>query len=196
MLNYISPSLENSLMEEYAGVKFRIEKLERERWQEISKKYSKEIDWLIGLGKELKEKGFLKKKEGNISRRVEVGFLISATGTDLGALKKNDIVLVKEFDFENHALKRAAGLKEPSSETPLHWKVYNETDAEAIVHVHAFPKSKKIIPIVPVLPYGSKKLAQEVSNALKKSSCCIAEGHGTFIRGEDFKKILDILQKK
>lgn len=89
-------------------------------------------DEIIQIGKRLYDKDLTSGTSGNISVRTEKGIMITASGTSLADLSRDDIVLVdyagKEFDKG----------KKASSEKILHLGIYNlRKDINAIVHCHA-----------------------------------------------------------
>ncbi len=84
---------------------------------------------LIAVGRELYERGLQTTRSGNISVRDGDLFLITGTGTNLGRLKRSDLVTV---DLRDSTPIPA----DASRETPVHRAVYNATDARAIVHAH------------------------------------------------------------
>jgi len=88
-------------------------------------------------GKDLAERGIAAGSRGSLSARVDGGFIVTATGAKLGDLSDDDFVVVSGFDLERHALLKAEGLKEPSSEAQLHARLYSILPAmNVVVHVH------------------------------------------------------------
>lgn len=167
------------MAERYIGVRFVVKRgaLKEERAED------ERIPEIIRWARVLFEKGFAPENSGNISVRREGGFVIKATGTEFAHLAESDFVFVENFDFEKFELKRAVGLKLPSSETPLHHAIYSaRPDVLAIVHCHAFPKN------VPVTGeqyhYGSKEQALAVSELLGNCDIAIAKNHGVFSVGK------------
>ena len=75
------------------------------------------IDDLIEVGKILYYKNLVVGRVGNISARVEGGFIITSSGSSLGNLKIDDFV------FLNREGEVREG-KRPSMETPLHLEIY------------------------------------------------------------------------
>lgn len=87
---------------------------------------------IIEIGKLLWDKGLVTGFNGNISARVDVHtLLITATGTCLGYLKAQDIVLIN-MDGET------VGEGKASSEKLMHTEIYkNFPQIQAVVHTHA-----------------------------------------------------------
>ena len=85
---------------------------------------------IIEFGKQLYDKDLTFATSGNISVRTEEGILITASGSSLGRLKEEDIVLI---DMEGNVI---SGRK-PSCEKMLHVEVYKlREDVNAIIHTH------------------------------------------------------------
>ena len=85
---------------------------------------------IIEFGKQLYDKNLTFATSGNISVKTDEGILITASGTALGRLVEDDIVLV---DFEGNV---RSGAK-PSSEKMLHIEIYKQRpDVKAIIHTH------------------------------------------------------------
>ena len=85
---------------------------------------------IIEFGKKLYDKDLTFATSGNISVKTDEGILITASGTALGHLKDDDIVLI---DFEGNVISG----KKPSCEKMLHVEVYKQrSDIKAIIHTH------------------------------------------------------------
>ena len=74
---------------------------------------------IIEFGKQLYEKDLTFATSGNISVKTDDGILITASGTSLGRLEEDDIVLM---DFDGNVI----GAGKPSCEKMLHVEVYNQ----------------------------------------------------------------------
>jgi len=97
-----------------------------------------------GLIGTLKEGEFAGYDCGNLSVRTmndksELNVLI--TGTQTSGKPKvilNDFALILEYDSDSFLIKSCGEIK-PSSETPLHWSVYEaDPKIKAIIHAHIF----------------------------------------------------------
>ena len=85
---------------------------------------------IIDFGKQLYDKDLTFATSGNISVKTDEGILITASGTALGRLKEDDIVLM---DFDGNVISG----KKPSCEKMLHVEVYKKRpDVKAIIHTH------------------------------------------------------------
>ena len=88
---------------------------------------------IIYFGKLIYEKGYNASIDGNISVRLsEKEILITATGTRLGFLTEDDLVIT---DYDGNLLE---GSRRASSEKILHTNIYKQRpDVHAVIHAHA-----------------------------------------------------------
>jgi len=186
--------------EKYHGVKYSIPEGALTRKTIFTTANKPLIRAIKKIGKDLSERGIAPGTTGNISVRVPDGFIITATASNLSSLSDDDMVIVREFDFENNALRKAEGLKKPSSETPLHWKLYaSRKDVNAIVHVHdpalltekAAEKLK--VPITEKeLSYGTIETAEAVSAILSNGgNAVIIKAHGIVVAAPTIEECAD-----
>lgn len=155
------------------------------------------ISDLIEVGKVLYHKNLVVGKLGNLSARIEGGFVITSSGSSLGNLKEGDFVFLNE---EGGAVEKG---KKPSMETPLHLEIYkNRNDVNAIVHTHSpysviiglknshldfslvFIEEKFKVGVVPLLPSGSDELSKETARILLKRNVAILKKHGVVAVGK------------
>ena len=155
---------------------------------------------LVKAGKELHDQGLVKGTSGNISAKIPGTdtFLIKPSGTRMGFLKPEELVLV---DLQGNKVK---GELNVSLETPTHATVYRARgDVQAVVHTHApmataFGIAKmEILPLqvevfmllpngVPVIPFeqpGSAELAEAVQKNIMDYDAVILENHGVVTVG-------------
>ena len=154
---------------------------------------------IIEIGESLYNKGLTVGTSGNISIRTEEGIYITASGTVLGSLKEDDIVLI---DFEGQEFKN----KKASSEKMLHVEIYKQrNDVKAIIHTHpeyltSFAVCHKALnaPImseniiyfedIPVAEYAmpsSKQLVENTVIFLKNRDVVMMANHGAIAVGKD-----------
>ena len=176
------------MSEEYAGVKFKTIFLEK---KEIT---DKRIDQLILWSRKLAELGLSPKYEngsaGNLSFRTEKGFVITGSRTDLSKIKESDFVEVFECDTNKKEL-YAIGLKEPSSESFLHFSIYKKRkDINVIFHVHddVVLKSSNLIITAKEQPYGSLELVNEVLKVLDNNDYILMKNHGSLALGKTIEE--------
>ena len=79
---------------------------------------SKNLFSIIKYGKKLGQKNCTPGTSGNISVRLGENIMISASGSALGDLRPEDVVIM---DFGTNLVK---GKKKPSSEKHLHARIY------------------------------------------------------------------------
>ena len=181
-------------------------------WQKIS-----------AAGKKIVQSGLVEANFGNISVRSASGnsFIITKTGTALDEIGVNSIIEVPIYNNEEDTLTEpavsAAIEKTASSETPVHRRIYRETDAEVILHAHC-PYSVvmsileheagngSIVPVdsegklflkeIPIISggIGSAELAENAAAAFKdgKTKGVIILGHGTIAVGKTLEEAYNI----
>ena len=169
-------------------------------WQKISKTGQK----IVGAG--LVEANF-----GNISVRSGAdSFVITKTGAALDEITFEKVIEVPILSAADAMIEKTA-----SSETPIHRRIYAETEAKAILHAHC-PYSvvmsileneignTSIIPVdsegklflkeIPIVSggIGSAELAENAAAALKNSKGVIVLGHGTIAIGKTLEEAYHI----
>jgi len=121
---------------------------------------------------------------GNLSYRVGSSFIITATRF---GLKDQVYVKVLSVDFKNKIV-RAEGEKEPSSESMLHYAIYEQrSDVNAIFHGHYEPilKANKFPATKKEEKYGSIELVDGVLEVLGQNDFIIMKNHGFISLGKD-----------
>lgn len=171
------------------------------------------IDDLINYCYKVHKKGLVCGSGGNISCRVEGGFLITSTGTALEAVTEDRIVFVKNDGTYDSTLK-------PSKEYALHWKSYlARPDISVVMHVHSIYSiayscldnkcDTDTVPVytpgygarigkLPIIPYllpGSKELANAVSSVILKSNCVLLKNHGLITVGKDMQSAMNLIEE-
>jgi L-fuculose-phosphate aldolase len=165
---------------------------------------------LVAVGKRLAAAGLVRGSEGNLSVRLnDSECLVTPTGSELGCLDPEDLVVVRVDGSEIPA--RA------SSEVHLHLELYRRrSDAGAIVHAHPphllsldaggkLPLWRRLedrgkmlgaVVSVPHHPEGSLALARSTADALTRSKACVLSGHGAVTFGPSlmaaFVRMLDL----
>ena len=151
---------------------------------------------LINAALLAEKEGLCKHKSGNFSIcvREENFILITPSGVDKALLKIDDIVVT---DFEGNIITNHNNHK-ASIELWMHIAIYKErADVDAIVHTHstyatAFAvKGVKINPVVTEAVFygnnvelvefaepGSKQLAENIKEPIKKADVCLLRNHG------------------
>jgi L-fuculose-phosphate aldolase len=157
-------------------------------------------DEIIRAGVRLDSMGLTPDNAGNISVRRSEGMLITVGGVNKGAMAPGDVVEVVDFDFLKA---KVCGLKEPSSETPMHWLIYKTFPlAKAVIHVHddlALQYAGKLKLSLGVhstsgeLHYGTSDQAFEVVKALEHAQYAIIRGHGIVCMGGTLDEAMGLI---
>ncbi|MEA3475157.1 MAG: class II aldolase/adducin family protein [Candidatus Cloacimonadota bacterium] len=181
-------------MEEYSGAKFQV------IFQKKIIIDNPKICELKKWGKKLSDLGFIQhyKNEteperlssaGNLSFRCDNGFIITASYSDLANLRDTDFVEVSKANLHQKKI-YVNGFREPSSETMLHYAIYQKrNDINAIFHGHGQKllrnyeklglKSTKYF-----APYGSMQLVNSVIEVLGNENFLIMKYHGFLSLGD------------
>jgi len=176
-------------MEQYLGIKFNVRFLD-----ERILNYSV-LDQLIEWGEKLSKLGCIPKyphpehpektsSAGNLSARIGDRFLITAAGSNLGALTKKDFIEIINIDIPSRQID-VNGTEEPSSETMLHYSIYQKrNDAQVIFHGHnqhllAHCSQLGLKSTKKWYPYGTLELMESVCEVLgKDDTILIMKDHG------------------
>jgi len=160
------------------------------------------------FGKSLFDRGLTMGSSGNISVRVDDGWLLTPTNACLGRL---DPALISRLD---KAGKHVSG-DPPTKEAFLHRAVYDERgDAGAIVHLHSthsvavsclpdvnandvlppltayYVMRVGSLPLVPYYPPGDKALADAVRGLAGRHSAVLLANHGPVVAGKTLEAAL------
>ncbi|MBQ8635043.1 class II aldolase/adducin family protein [bacterium] len=157
---------------------------------------------IVEVGKLLYEKDLTCATSGNISVKTDDGIFITASGTALGFLKLNEIVLL---DYDGNIL--AGG--RPSIEKMLHVEIYKQRpDVRAIIHTHPVnlttfatchePLNAPImsenilyfedIPVAPYAMLSSQELVYYTCEYLKNRDVVLMANHGAIAIAESLEK--------
>lgn len=128
------------------------------------------------IGQQLNALGCLPEVEkgtyGNLSVREEEGLLITGRNIDKGNITKNDLARVYSVlpgEGAVYAHVRYAGAVKPSIDSGIHGFIYQNTDWNAIVHVH----TDKIFPGFPITDYnypcGTDKEMDSILRVIKEN---------------------------
>ena len=173
----------------------------------MSAKFSDQRASLVDLHHQLFEAGLVVWSGGNISQRVEGGFLIKPSGLMYPELTKESMVYC---DLEGNVLEGEFG---PSSDTAAHAYVYKSMpEVGGVVHTHsnyacAFAAVNEPIPCIltaiadefggdiPVGPFaeiGDDSIGRGIVSTLSghRSKAVLMAQHGVFTIGKDAKSAL------
>jgi len=162
---------------------------------------------LICLGRKLYDLRLVAGVSGNLSARLDKNnILITATGTAMGDLKRDEIIKVdftKQSDLANKRL---------TSEFPLHKLIYESLSNKVIIHCHPALangyfaiysdikaltfETKLYLGQVPVIPQETPAVTnpKEVLEALKSSNLVVLKNHGVVCIADDFKAALHLIE--
>lgn len=158
-------------------------------------------DNLVKWGKSLFERGLTAGSSGNMSARLEDGFLFTPTNSCLGFL---DADRLSKLDRDGKHVSGDA----PTKELPLHFGFYDQRpDARAVVHLHStyatalscladIDREDAVPPItpyvvmrvgqVPVVPYtrpGSAEIKPLIDALAGRHAAVLLENHGPVVAG-------------
>ena len=160
---------------------------------------------IVEVGLNLYRRGLSPGSSGNISVRMEDGWLVTPTNSPLGNLNPGNL---SKLDWDGNLL---SGEK-PSKEAFLHLAMYRKRpQSGAIVHLHStfaaavsclngldsqscippitpyFVMRVGKLPLLPYYPPGDKSLAQEIEKYAAKHSSVLLANHGPVVAGTDLK---------
>lgn len=159
---------------------------------------------VIATAQALNEHNVNRGKAGNVSARVEGGFLVTPSGMPYDALAASDIVAVTDAGAIH-------GNRAPSSEWRLHHAMYAaRPDFGAVVHAHApfatalacldrgIPAFHYMVAIAggndircaPYATFGTPELAAHAVAALAGRRACLLARHGLVAAGKDLDTAL------
>ena len=169
---------------------------------------SKLREQIVLFGKSIYDRGLTHGSTGNISVRLDDGWLMTPTGSSLGWL---DPANLSKLDQDGVLVSGHA----PTKESFLHRAVYDErNDAGAIVHLHSThsvavsclpdtdpecalppltPYSLMQCGRVPMLPYfkpGDMALADAIRGVAGKHSAVLLANHGPIVAGKTLENAM------
>ena len=176
------------MSEEYLGRKFKTVFVDGDV-------ESEDVGVILDAGVVLNDSGLTPENAGNISVRTERGMLITVGGKNKGSLTREDVVEVVSFDGE---VAEAVGSSEPSSETPMHWMIYeNHPQYKALVHVHdQFVLSvagELDYPVTGEAEYGTPRQASMVTELIGIKNYVVIRDHGIVCGGSSIGECLELL---
>lgn len=168
---------------------------------------------IVEIGKSIFERGLTAGSSGNISVRVDDGWILTPTNVSLGNL---DAASLSKVSFEG---KLISGLQ-PSKEHFLHRAVYLYREkARAVVHLHSthsvavslLPEvnPEEVLPPLtayyvmrvghlPMVPYfrpGDMKLGDAVGELMKTHSSVLLANHGPVVSGPSLESAVNSIEE-
>ncbi|EZP39201.1 3-oxo-tetronate 4-phosphate decarboxylase [Janthinobacterium lividum] len=162
---------------------------------------SRQRELIVDFGKSLFERGLTAGSSGNLSVRLDDGWLLTPTNASLGRL---DPAQLSKLDWDGNLISGAP----PSKEAFLHRAMYEQRgSAGAIVHLHSthsaavscmcglnhddcippltpyFVMKVGRLPLVPYHRPGDPALASAISAMARKHSAVLLANHGPVVSG-------------
>jgi L-fuculose-phosphate aldolase len=159
---------------------------------------------IIATARAMNAAGINRGKSGNVSARIDGGFLITPSGLPYADTTVDDIVAVDESGA-------ASGTRKPSSEWRFHRDSYcARKEAAAIVHAHSpfattlacldrgIPAFHYMIAMAggndircaPYATFGTQELSDAALSALDERKACLLAHHGMIAVGESLDRAL------
>ena len=154
---------------------------------------------IIDAARRMNASGMNQGRSGNVSARVEGGFLVTPTGVPYEELNPADLVFMRR-DGER------VGTYTPSSEWRIHRDIYEKhAEAGAIVHTHS-PYATSLACLRRAIPpfhyevafaggsdircaeyatFGTQELSDHALAALEGRQACLLANHGVVALGRD-----------
>jgi ribulose-5-phosphate 4-epimerase/fuculose-1-phosphate aldolase len=168
---------------------------------------------ICALGKSIFDRGLTHGSTGNISSRCEDGWLLTPTGSNLGAL---DPARLSKLDWTGKLISGDA----PSKENFLHLAMYQErTKNQAVIHLHSthsvavsvleevdpadvlppitayYVMRIGSLPLVPYFAPGDMKLADAVRGFAGKHNAMLLANHGPVVAGSSLSAAADAVEE-
>lgn len=168
---------------------------------------------IVELGASLFERGYSVGTAGNLSARIEQGFLMTPTNSSLGRLSSDELSVL------DHQWNHVDG-PPPSKEVVMHRAMYeSRPDTQAVVHLHSTyvtavsclaPQEGPLIPVltpyfvmrlggeVPVVPYyrpGSSEFLEDILEAGRRGPAVILSNHGSIVAGATLESAVNAAEE-
>jgi len=184
------------LLDGYVGVKFQT-------IQRSDKLRPEAVDLYVVFKRtcdRLKAHDMTPANAGNVSILFGDGFFISASGSNLGTIEKNELTFVEVCDVEAERVLYHGPIK-PSSESIMHWLIYwDRPEARAIIHAHDefATRPELLVGVVEESereePYGSVELARMAIGTFQRAERIIVlKNHGYVAIGPDLDRTCDLV---
>ena len=165
---------------------------------------------LLKAARYLSAQGMNPGKSGNLSVRVDGGFIVTPSGIAYDHMRADDLVLLASDGS------CGGGQGKPSSEWRLHRDIYaNRSEAGAVVHTHS-PYATTLACLRRCIPafhyevafaggadircgsyatFGTQELSDLAVAALEGRSACLLANHGAVALGEDLDRAVGLAEK-
>ena len=167
--------------------------------------HDKRTDELVHWCQRFDQLGLAPKSAGNLSFRTKRGFIITATGIELGAVEKANLVEVLGVEIEEgQILVYAKGRMVPSKESVLHSEIYDlRPEINAIFHTH----DQLVVELADELKlpctegeqargsYELVKEAQRMLRLMEDARYLVLRNHGVIAMGETMEVAGNLAEK-
>jgi len=168
---------------------------------------------IVEIGRSLYARGLSPGSSGNISARLEDGWLLTPTNSCLGELDPADL---SKLDWNGNLVSGA----KPSKEYFLHLAMYQKRlKSGAIVHLHSshaaaiscldglnpvscippitpyFVMRVGTLPLIPYFRPGDKALAIEIAKYADKHAAVLLANHGPVVSGNDLESAMYAMEE-
>jgi L-fuculose-phosphate aldolase len=154
---------------------------------------------MIATARRMNASGLNQGTSGNLSQRVEGGFLLTPTGMDYDTLEPEDLVLMR-MDGSHE------GRRAPSSEWRIHRDILaKRPEVGAVLHAHSMfcttlaclrrgipsfhymvtAAGGEDIRCAPYATFGTEELSRHAVEALEGRKACLLANHGMVAMGKD-----------
>jgi len=173
----------------------------------------KQRELIAMLGRSMFDRGLTHGSSGNISVRVDDGWLMTPTNSSLGRLDPDAISLLDDAG-------RLVSGDPPTKESFLHFEMYRQRrDTGAVVHLHAThsvavscmeqidPENVlppitayhvlKVgkLPLIPYYPPGDAELAKAVGQRAANHHAVLLANHGPVVAGRNLEDAVNITEE-
>lgn len=170
-------------------------------------------DRICELGRSIFDRGLTAGSSGNLSARLDDGWLMTPTGASLGRL---DPARLSKVGFDGRLLSGDA----PTKEAPLHAAVYERRGrARAIAHLHSThsvavsmlagvdpanalppltPYQVMKVGRLPLVPYhrpGDPKVADAIRELAGAHAAVLLANHGPVVSGDSIEAAVDVVEE-
>jgi len=161
---------------------------------------------MIATARRMNASGLNQGTSGNLSQRVEDGFLVTPTGMDYEAMVPEDLVLMR-FDGSHE------GRRKPSSEWRFHRDILAaRPEVGAVLHAHSMfcttlaclrrgiPSFHYMVAMAggvdvrcaPYATFGTEELSRHAVAALEGRKACLLANHGMLALGRDLAGVFKL----
>jgi L-fuculose-phosphate aldolase len=184
------------ILDGYTGVKFEAYCVQTTVSEAVAEWYAT----FRTSGERLDHYGMTPANGGNMSVRLEDGFVVTASGSNLAIIEPNELIWVQKCDVDNEAVHYCGPIK-PSSESILHYLVLEaRPDAGAVVHAHDpiatrdAVASDGLTETVREEPYGTIALADLAIEAFgRNEKIIVLRNHGYVCAANDMTEAVDCI---